>query len=66
MKKTLMLIMSTVLNMSVTIALILLLTFILSLFVSCSGTSHARIHDPVKSPDTYVRKPHSNCGWAYN
>lgn len=66
MKKTLMLIMSTVFNMSVTIAFILFLTFILSLFVSCSGTSHARSYDPVKSPDTYVRKGHGTCGWAYN
>lgn len=66
MKKTLMLIMSTAFNMSVTIAFILLLTFILSLFVSCSATSYAPGRDPVKSPDTYVRKTHGNCGWAYN
>lgn len=44
----------------------LIFVWVMLLLNSCSTSRNAPYRDPVKSPDTYVRKPHSNCGWAYN
>ena len=46
--------------------MVLIGVWIMLLLNSCSTSRNAPYRDPVKSPDTYVRKPHSNCGWAYN
>ena len=36
------------------------------LLTSCGSNRNATRHDPVRTPDNYVKGGSKNCGWAYN